>query len=159
MDAWSRVLVLSLGGALGVNARYWLGLGMTRWLGPGFPWSTIAVNLTGSFAIGVLAVLLAHQWPHPLLRLFLLTGFLGGYTTFSAFTYESFKLWEEGHPRLSVANTIGSVAAGLVAVALGVALARAWVGPSAGGGPLVGDRPGVIDRSDLPAGSPLDGES
>jgi fluoride exporter len=156
MDAWARILVLSLGGALGVNARYWLGVLMARWTDPRFPWATVTINITGSFAIGFLAVILAHHWPHPFGRMFVVTGFLGGYTTFSSFAYESLKLWEDGSPRLSIANTVGSVAAGLAAVALGVALARSIVGQ-----PTVDDRPGIVDRVDaegLPAESFLDGE-
>ncbi len=130
MDAWLRVLVLSLGGALGVNARYWLSVLIARWTGIRFPWATILINVTGSFAIGFLAVYLTHRWTNPLGRLLLVTGFLGGYTTFSSFTYESLKLWEDGEWELSLANTFGSVAAGLVAVTLGVAVGRAVLVPS-----------------------------
>jgi CrcB protein len=150
MDAWARVLVLSMGGALGVNARYWLGVLMARWAGPRLPWATVTINVTGSFAIGFLAVILAHRWPHPLGRLFVVTGFLGGYTTFSSFAYESFKLWEDGERRLSAANTVGSVVAGLAAVALGVALARSAIGA-----------PSVVNQVQveaLPTDSVLEGE-
>ena len=134
-DTWARVLVLSLGGALGVNARYGLGQLVGRWADPRFPWGTLVINVSGSFAIGFLAIVLAHRWPHPLARLFLVTGFLGGYTTFSSFAYESLVLWEEGDRRLSVANAVGSVAAGLVTVALGAGLARATFVPSASKAP------------------------
>jgi CrcB protein len=143
MGTWDRVLVLSIGGALGVNARYWVGVGMGRWTGPRFPWSTVAVNVSGSFAIGVAAVLLAHRWPHPMARLFVVTGFLGGYTTFSAFAFESLTLWERGDRGLSAANSIGSVAAGLAAVALGVALGR-WLVGSSGQGDGLTHRPGLV---------------
>jgi CrcB protein len=156
MDAWSRVLVLSMGGALGVNARYWLGVLMDRWAGPRFPWATVTINVTGSFAIGFLAVILAHHWPHPLGRMFLVTGFLGGYTTFSSFTYESLKLWEDGERRLSAANTVGSVAAGLAAVALGVMLARGAIGPPAEAVPADGN--GHVEAEALPPESFLDGK-
>ncbi len=127
MEVWLRVLVLSLGGALGVNARYWLSVLIVRWTGTRFPWSTVVINVTGSFAIGFLAVVLFHRWPHPLGKRQQITGFLGGYTTFSSFTYESLKLWEDGEWELSLANTFGSVAAGLVAVTLGVAVGRAVI--------------------------------
>lgn len=133
MNALVRVLVLSVGGALGVNARYWLGVAMGRWAGDRFPWATVTINVTGSFAVGFLAVALSRVWPHPLGRLFVVTGFLGGYTTFSSFALESLILWETGQRRLAVANTVGSVAVGLAAVALGVALARAALGPMPGG--------------------------
>jgi len=132
LDDWRRILILSAGGALGVNARFWLGVAMDRRAGPRFPWATFAINVSGSFAIGVAAVLLAHRWPHPLVRLFVVTGFLGGYTTFSAFAFESLTIWERGDRGLSLANVFGSVASGLAAVALGVALARGLVaGPPA----------------------------
>ncbi len=128
MSIWREVAVLSVGGALGVNARFWLGVVIKRWAGPPFPWATVTINVTGSFAIGFLAIILAHRWPdHPLARLFLVTGFLGGYTTFSSFAFESLELWEDGEKTLSAANTVGSVIGGLVAVVLGVALARAWI--------------------------------
>lgn len=129
-DALARVLALSLGGALGVNARYWLSVLIARWLGTRFPWATVLINVTGSFAIGFLAVFLTHRWPSTMGRLLLVTGFLGGYTTFSSFAYESLQLWEDGKKGLSLANTFGSVAAGLVAVMLGVALGRAVFEPS-----------------------------
>jgi fluoride exporter len=154
MEVWVRVLVLSLGGALGVNARYWLSVLIARWTGPRFPWATILINVTGSFAIGFLAVLLTYRWTHPLGRLLLVTGFLGGYTTFSSFTYESLKLWEDGDRGLSLANTFGSVAAGLVAVTLGVALGRAVI--------ISTDRPAsLVERVEaerLPADEVLEGE-
>ncbi len=121
--------MLSFGGALGVNVRYWLGVAVARWAPTRFPWATFGINVSGSFAIGFGAVVLASRLPHPLIRLFAVVGFLGGYTTFSSFSFESFALWEEGQKRLALANAVGSVAAGLVAVVLGVATARALVSP------------------------------
>ena len=120
MDVASRILVLTVAGACGVNVRYWLGLLVTRWLGNHFPWATVVINVSGSFAIGFGAVLLADRWPHPLVRIGALTGFLGGYTTFSSAMFETFTLWERGDRSLAVGNLIGSMAAGMVAVALGV---------------------------------------
>jgi len=133
LDDWRQVAVLSIGGAAGVNARHWLGMAIARWASPRFPWGTVAINASGSFAIGVLAVVLARRWPDPLARLGVVTGFLGGYTTFSAFAFESFTLWERGDRPLAAANAVGSVALGLAAVTLGVALGRALVGPEADG--------------------------
>ncbi len=159
MDVWNRMLVLSIGGALGVNARYWLSVALTRWTGPRFPWATFAINVTGSFAIGVLAVVLAHRWPHPLGRLFIVVGFLGGYTTFSSFAFESFTLWEKGDRGLSLANTFGSVVAGTAAVVVGVAVGRALVGSPVEGERLV--RSDVVQRADAVELAPesfLDGE-
>ncbi len=157
MSSWSQVLVLSIGGALGVNARFWLGVLINRSTGGGssssFPWATVTINVTGSFAIGFLAVILAHHWPHRLGRLLVVTGFLGGYTTFSSFTFESLQLWESGQKSLAAANTVGSVIGGLAAVVLGVAVGRAWIGPTPGS-----DRPDAspaferrADGLDLPS--------
>ena len=159
MEVWSRILVLSIGGALGVNARYWLSVAMAKWTGPRFPWATFTINITGSFAIGVLAVVLAHRWPHPLGRLFIVVGFLGGYTTFSSFAFESLTLWERGDKGLSLVNTIGSVVAGIAAVVLGVALGRALVGSPGEDERLV--RSNVVKRADAVELAPesfLDGE-
>ena len=126
---WGPILALSAGGVLGVNARYWLGYWFSRWVTHQFPWATFVINVTGSFAIGFLTVALARWLPHPNVRLFALVGFLGGYTTFSTFSFDSLTLWERGEVGLSIANMAGSVAAGFVAVGLGIGLARALVVP------------------------------
>jgi CrcB protein len=77
VDKLIQVGVLSLGGVLGVNARFWLGLLINRWTGPQFPWATFVINVTGSFLIGFLTMVLSHWLPHPSLRLMVITGFLG----------------------------------------------------------------------------------
>jgi CrcB protein len=132
VDAWVRVAVLSVGGALGVNARYWLGVWISRWAGQQFPWATFTINVSGSFAIGFLTVALTRWVPHPNARLLVVVGFLGGYTTFSTYTFDSLTLWERGEVGLSLANALGSLGAGLVAVALGVGTARALAVPAPG---------------------------
>ena len=124
MEHWVKVVVLTLGGALGVNARYWLGDWISRWASPQFPWATFTINMTGSFAIGFLAVLLSRWLPHPHLRLLVIVGFLGGYTTFSSYAYESLSLVERGEFLLAGAYLAGSAIAGLFAAALGVTLGR-----------------------------------
>ena len=124
METWLKVIALSIGGTLGVNARYWLGAWMNRWTSPQFPWATVTINVSGSFLIGFLTVALARWLPHPNVRLLVITGFLGGYTTFSTFENDSLILWERGESLLMAGNLIGSVAAGLLAVVLGTALAR-----------------------------------
>jgi fluoride exporter len=130
MESWVRVAVLSLGGALGVNARYWLGAWISRWASPQFPWATFTINVSGSFAIGFLTMALARWLPHPSVRLLVVVGFLGGYTTFSTFAFDSLTLWQRGEVGLALANMVGSVAAGFVAAALGVGTARALVSPA-----------------------------
>jgi fluoride exporter len=124
METWLKVVSLSIGGTLGVNARYWLGAWMSRWASPQFPWATFAINVLGSFLIGFLTVALARWLPHPNARLLVITGFLGGYTTFSTFENDNLGLCERGEGLLMGANLIGSVAAGFVAVMLGTGLAR-----------------------------------
>ena len=127
VEVWKRILVLSMGGALGVNARYWLSFWINRGPGSRFPWATIAINVSGSFAIGAVSVILATRWRHPLAHLFVVTGFLGGYTTFSAFAFESLTLWERGNRGSATSNAVGSVVLGIAAVVLGVALGRAYL--------------------------------
>ncbi len=124
METAYQVVVLSVGGVLGVNARYWLGVLINRWTGPHFPWATLTINVTGSFAIGLFSVVLARWLPHPHARLLVTVGFLGGYTTFSSFSFEALTLWERGERGLCVTYIVTSVAASLVAVILGTALGR-----------------------------------
>jgi CrcB protein len=126
--AW-EVVVLSIGGMLGVNARYGLATWMSGWAGDRFPWATFAINVSGSFAIGLIATILARWYPAHPARLFLLVGFLGGFTTFSSFAFEAQVLCERGQAGRALAYVGGSVALGLAAVVLGVALGRGIVGP------------------------------
>ncbi len=130
METWTKVIALSIGGTLGVNARYWLGVWMSRWTSPQFPWATVTINISGSFLIGFLTVALTRWMPHPNVRLMVITGFLGGYTTFSTFENDALNLWERGEGILGAANLIGSVAVGFAAVVLGTALARGLAEPA-----------------------------
>ena len=121
METWGKILALSVGGVAGVNARYWLGVWINRWASSQFPWATFSINVSGAFAIGFLTALLARWSPHSHLRLLILVGFLGGYTTFSTFAFESVTLWQRGEWAFSLANMVGSVLAGCAAVVLGAA--------------------------------------
>jgi CrcB protein len=127
LENWSRVLAVSIGGVLGVNARHWLGVLMSRWTGA--HWATFAINISGSFAIGVLSIGLARWLPHPNFRLMVLTGFLGGYTTFSTLALDSAHFWERGEKHFAVANLGGSAVVGLIAALLGMAVARGGLVP------------------------------
>lgn len=131
MDKLGQVTILSLGGALGVNARYWFGIWVNRWAGPQLPWATFIINVTGSFAIGFLTTLLARWLPHQNLRLLVITGFLGGYTTYSTFAFDSLTLWERGERGASLGYMLTTLVCGFVAVMLGVALARELAVPRA----------------------------
>jgi fluoride exporter len=130
VEIWTKVIVLSIGGTLGVNARYWLGAWINGWTSPQFPWATVVINVTGSFLIGFLGVVLTRWMPHPNIRLMVITGFLGGYTTFSTFENDALTLWERGEGILMAANLIGSVTAGFAAVLLGTAVARGLTEPA-----------------------------
>jgi CrcB protein len=130
VENWGKILVLSLGGVAGVNSRYWLGVWINRWASSQFPWATFSINVSGAFAIGFLTALLARWSPHSYLRLLILVGFLGGYTTFSTFAFESVTLWQRGEWVFSLANMAGSVLAGCAAVVLGAALAQGIVQPT-----------------------------
>jgi len=118
-------LAIAAAGALGALARWGLG----SWFGqrfPAFPWGTLVINVSGSFVVGVLfAALVERGIGSPTMRLALMTGLLGAYTTFSTFSLETFRLIEEGATRDAIANVGLSVVLGLVAVWLGVLTGRA----------------------------------
>ena len=121
----ARFLWICLGGAIGTGARYL----MSGWLArayPGFPWGTLAVNLIGSFLIAaILHVSLATETISPALRLFLTTGIMGGFTTYSTFNYETLRLFQEGALGAGLAYLLLTVVGCLAAGALGVLLIRA----------------------------------
>ena len=130
-NAWIKIAILSIGGALGVNARYWQAVWMARWASSEFPWATFAINVTGSFLIGLSSAVLVHRFPgNDLARLFVVVGFLGGYTTFSSYTLEAIGLIERDRPFLGVLYLGGSVLLGLGSAALGLALGRLLASPS-----------------------------
>ena len=113
------------GGGAGSVLRYAVGLWVEARTGPGFPWGTFAVNLSGCFLIGVIATLADERaWISPAARLALVTGVLGGYTTFSAFGLETWQLVEDGRALYAALNAAASVAAGVAAVVAGIALTR-----------------------------------
>jgi fluoride exporter len=117
------LLWVGLGGFLGSIARYLLsGWAAARW-GVIFPWSTFIINISGSFILGFfLAFAQERPWVHPQARLLFAIGFVGAYTTFSTYTYESIRLMMNGQFALAAAYIVGSVVFGLVAVFAGVAL-------------------------------------
>ena len=119
-----------LGSALGGGARYLISLAALRLLGPGFPYGTLAVNLIGSFLIGlIMHVALNSTLISPTVRIFLTTGVMGGLTTYSAFNYETLALGADGEWLLAAANVAVTVVACIGAGLLGLALGRLAVGP------------------------------
>lgn len=116
-----HLLIVALGGAAGSVLRYVLSVRLTHWLGAGFPWATFLINVTGSFAIGILTVAGTHWFPDPRYRLLVIVGFLGGYTTFSSYSLDAFHLWERAHYLRAVLYLALSVAVGFGATAAGVA--------------------------------------
>jgi len=119
------LLVVALGGALGALARYAVEGWVYGAAGAGFPWGTLAVNLSGCALLGFLASLLAGLALPPEWRAFLAVGFCGAYTTFSTFTYETVRLLEGGAWLRAAAYVAASVAGGLAATLLGFGLAAA----------------------------------
>jgi CrcB protein len=123
------MLLIMLGGAIGSYARFWLSrwFGLQPW-GQGFPWGTFFINVSGSFILGVAAVIILERLPPEHQDLYLLTGtgFCGGFTTFSTFEWETFKLVRDGSWGYALGNVVGSVAAGFVGVLLAVALVHAF---------------------------------
>ncbi|MFN0114686.1 MAG: fluoride efflux transporter CrcB [Paracoccaceae bacterium] len=118
------LLQVALGGAIGSLLRYLVNIAAMRTLGSGFPWGTAFVNVAGSFLMGALVVVLAQK-DATRLAPFLMTGILGGFTTFSAFSLDAWKLWTEGPPHLAALYVAGSVALSFAALAAGLAAARA----------------------------------
>src|SRR5215813_13355709 len=121
-----KLLLVLAGGAFGTGLRYLLSSlvysGVNR---PTFPYANLIINVSGSFAIGVLAELFESRLlVSPTVRVALLTGVLGGYTTFSSFAFETFSLLRDGQIFLALVNALGSVLLGLVAVWMGVRLAQ-----------------------------------
>jgi len=117
------VLQVATGGALGAVARYLTGVATLRLAGPGFPWGTLAVNIAGSFLMGVLVVWLAAKGGNRFSPL-LMTGLLGGFTTFSAFSLDALTLWERGNAQMALIYVTASVILSLMAIAGGLAAAR-----------------------------------
>lgn len=117
------LLQVALGGAIGASARYLVNSTMMRLLGPSLPWSTLLVNVVGSLLMGVMVVVLAHKGDMRFAP-FLMTGVLGGFTTFSAFSLDVMTLWERGEGGVAAAYIVGSVVLSLLGIFAGMALAR-----------------------------------
>lgn len=115
------VFQVALGGALGAMARHGVNVGATRLFGPGFPLATLGVNVAGSFLMGLLVALLGREsaWA-PLL----ITGALGGFTTFSAFSLDAVALWQRGQAVTAATYVAASVLLSIAALLAGFAMGR-----------------------------------
>jgi len=117
-------VLVALGGSAGAVARFLVGLGLARVAGPQLPWGTLAVNLSGTFAAGLLVGMGDGRGLSSNARLVLVTGFLGGFTTFSALSVETLRLAEQQGTLVAGANIAVTVLAGLALAAAGLALGR-----------------------------------
>ena len=118
---------IGLGGFIGANGRFWLGSLINRWLGTGFPWATGLINISGALAIGIIATLFADRAiDNENLRLFLIVGILGGYTTFSSYTWEAVMLLQEDRWLAGITYLLGSTVVGVLVCVAGMAIARIW---------------------------------
>lgn len=120
------VLLVFLGGGIGSAIRHAVNVAFARWFGTGFPFHTLFENISGSIVMGLLATYFTlRTGSSQSLRLFLTTGVLGGYTTFSAFSLDAMLLWERGQYGAALAYIGVSVGAAIVGLALGATLLRA----------------------------------
>ena len=120
-----KYLLILIGGGAGSLARYLAGAAIMTRLAARFPLGTMVINVTGSFLIGLIMTLLTERFqPHEYWRLTLVVGFLGGYTTFSSFEWETYSAVRDGAFWIGLANVLGSVLFGYVAVWLGALVAR-----------------------------------
>lgn len=122
-----RYLLVMLGGAIGSGLRYGLGAWVQGLAGPSFPWSTFLINISGSFLIGIVLRLNLEGVLSPEARLLLAVGVLGGYTTFSTFSFETLSLVQQGEWAKALGYVLGSVLLGFIAVWLAYWLAGRWV--------------------------------
>lgn len=120
-----KYLIVGLGGFAGAIARYALGGWISEKMGAVFPYGTFVINISGSFILGLFTTAVTERLiAHPHWRLLIAIGFVGAYTTFSTFEFETDKLLEDGSVLMAILNVFLSVAVGLLAVRLGVLLAR-----------------------------------
>jgi fluoride exporter len=121
----SKYLIVAFGGAVGSMLRFWAGGYVSGRLGSRFPYGTFVINVTASFLIGFIMTVLAERTHlSPSWRYLLVVGFLGGYSTFSSFEYETFRVFEDGEFLITALNIALSVGVGFVAVWIGAITGR-----------------------------------
>jgi CrcB protein len=119
-----KYIMVGVGGFAGSIARYALGVYIGERFGMRFPYGTFVINITGSFLIGLIVVLLDRTMASQYWRYLIPIGFIGGYTTFSAFEYETLRAIQDGQPMTGLLNVVLSVGIGFIAVWAGSALGR-----------------------------------
>ncbi|MEM7778584.1 MAG: fluoride efflux transporter CrcB [Pseudomonadota bacterium] len=120
-----NLLMVCTGGAIGAGARYLVNVAALHWMGPGYPWGTLTVNVVGSFLMGLAAHWIVTQSGLSVAgRLFIMTGIFGGFTTFSAYALDVVMLAERGAWWSAVGYAMVSVIGAISALLLGMALAR-----------------------------------
>ena len=121
----NHLLIVAIGGGIGAALRHLVNVASLRLVGASFPWGTLAINILGCFLMGVFIEVLARRFnASNELRLFVATGILGGFTTFSAFSLDFAALWERGAAAPAIAYVFASVIGSLAAVFTGLWLAR-----------------------------------
>ena len=121
--ALAATLWIAGGGAIGSVARYWIGVAVARLAGEAFPWGTLLINILGSFAIGYFGMLSLPDGPRPTsvgIRLFVLVGLCGGFTTFSSYSLQAVELLRDGEGGRALAYIISSVLLCLLATTVGI---------------------------------------
>ncbi|MEO9336930.1 fluoride efflux transporter CrcB [Mesorhizobium sp. SB112] len=120
-----HLMLVAVGGAIGASIRHLANIAALRFFGAAFPWGTLAINIVGSFLMGVFIELLARRFgASNELRLFVATGILGGFTTFSAFSLDFATLWERGAALSALSYVLASVIGAILALFVGLWLAR-----------------------------------
>jgi fluoride exporter len=120
-----QYLAIAVGAALGANARYLVGIYVAQRFGVDFPWATFLINVSGSVVIGFFMTLVLDRFPVDVVwRLFFVTGFLGGYTTFSSYSNEGLTLLLRGEVVRALAYLLGSVVAGVAGAFIGAVCAQ-----------------------------------
>jgi len=119
-----QLVAIAVGGAIGAVLRFLISGWAYGYLGSGFPWGTLAVNLIGCFVIGFLSKLFESMTVSPNVRMMILVGGLGAFTTFSTYALENVNLLRDGQTGVALINVLVSTAVGILCVFLGIALAN-----------------------------------
>ncbi|ADV12776.1 fluoride efflux transporter CrcB [Mesorhizobium ciceri] len=119
-----NLFLVVVGGGIGAGIRHLTNIGALRFVGPDYPWGTMAINVIGSFAMGLFIASMMRRGGSNEVRLFVATGILGGFTTFSAFSLDFATLWERGATLPALGYALASVIGAIIALFLGLWLAR-----------------------------------